>query len=165
MAIVAPVAGAYTGTWNAVALNYTRQGFNIGMVQKAERVEETDLYGETLIELIYRGAAVTVDTICKVYANALRAVFWPWTGTLGAVYTAALPIAQLGSAQTAALVLTSVANTPAASTPATLTVGKAILSPGQNMAIIFNSMLREVPMRWDALLSDAAGTGSLFACT
>ena len=101
-----------------------------------------------------------IDTILKVYnANALGALS-PWVA-FGGVYAAATPIAMLGTAKAQALVLTAVANTPAAASPATLTATKSIISPDNNFQLIFNSTLREVPLKWDVFLQDSGGTGSL----
>ncbi len=167
MAITAPIAGAYTGSYGGTALGYTRQGYNLNFTQRYERLEETDLYGLTLIDMVYRGAQMTIDTICKLYNGNTFAgsqAGWPWQGTLGNIWTAAAPIARLASAVAAALVLTAVANTPAANSPATLTASKTILSD-QGMQLNFNSTIREVPLRFDVLATDSAGTGSLFAVT
>jgi hypothetical protein len=166
MAITAPIAGAYTGTYNSVAINYTRSGYNINFMLRAERVDETDIYGNSLIDLIYRGAQLTIDTIAKVYAAGSTGPLAAWASSFnGQVYAAAKPIAQLASTAAAALVLTAVANTPAASSPATFTATKSIISPDNNFSLIFNSQLREVPLRWDVLTTDSAGTGSMFALT
>lgn len=169
MAIVAPIAGAYTGTYNrsgggAQALNYTRQGFNINLVQRGERIEETDLYGLCLIDIVYRGAQCTIDMICKVYSSTVTGALWPWSTPLGTVYTPSLAIAQLANTGPDALVLTSVAGTPAVSSPATLTAS-VILSPDSANSFKLDSTLREVPLRFDCLLQDSAGTGSLFTTT
>ncbi len=165
MAITAPIAGAYTATWNSVPLLYTRQGFNLNLTLKGERIEETDLYGLSLIDIVYRGAQLTIDTICKVYGAGATGPLAAWVASLGQVYTAARPIAQLASTAAAPLVLTAVANTPAASSPATFTATKSIVSPDNNFQLIFNSQHREVPLRWDVLTIDTAGVGSLFALT
>ena len=166
MAITAPIAGAYTGVHNSNALNYTRQGYNLNFVQKGERIEETDLYGLSLIEIIGRGSQMTIDTICKIYSSSTYGALWPWgTFTAGGVYAAATPISRLASSVAASLVLTAVANTPAAATPATMTASKSIISPDQNLQLIFNSVHREVPLRFDVLLTDTTGTGSLFTMT
>lgn len=169
MAIVAPIAGAYTGTYNrsgagAVAMNYTRQGFNLNFTQKGERIEETDIYGLCFIDMVYRGAALSIDAIFKVYGAGTTGPLWPWATPLGTVYTAALPIAQLANSSPDVLILTAVANTPAAASPATLT-SSVILSPDNNLTVKLDSTLREVPLRWDSLLQDSAGTGSLFTAT
>src|ERR1051326_5212118 len=114
MGIVAPIAGAYTGTYNrsaagAAALNYTRSGFNINFTQKGERIEETDLYGLSLIDIVYRGSQASIDMICKVYSTTTVGAMFPWAlATLGSVYTAAFPIAQLANTGPDSLVLTSV---------------------------------------------------------
>lgn len=165
MGIVAPIAGAYTGTWNSVALNYTRQGFSLNFTQKAERIEETDLYGLSLIDMVYRGATLSIDMIGKIYGAGTTGPLWPWTATFGVVYAAATPIARLATTVAQALVLTAVAGTPAAASPATLTAAKAIISPDNNMQVVFNSTLREVPLRWDVLLTESASVGSLFTTT
>ena len=175
MAITAPVAGAYIGAYNkkaagSLALGYTRQGFNLTFTQKGERIEETDLYGLSLIEVVYRGAGLTIDMTCKVY-GALAAVggvnaLWPWHTTFGTIYTAALPIARLASTTPDVILLTAVANTPAATlaAPATVTAS-VVLSPDNANAIKLDSTHREVPLKFDCLLIDTAGTGSLFVAT
>ena len=170
MAITAPIAGAYTATHNikaagAVALAYTRQGYNLNFTQRGERLEETDIYGLSLIDIVYRGGNLTIDTICKVYSAITRDSLFPWTATFGRVWAAATPIAQLASTSPDVLILTAVANTPAAAAPATLTANSVKLSPDNNLSIVFSSVIREVPLRWDVLAIDTTGTGTLFAVT
>lgn len=170
MGITAPIAGAYTGTLNpagagATALNYTRQGFNLNFTQKGEKLEESDLFGMTLIEVVGRGSQMTIDCICKVYAAITRDALFPWAGAFGRVYNAALPIAGLASVAPDALIFTSVANTPAASSPATLTAPCVTLSPDNNLQIVLNSTIREVPLRWDVIMTETAAVGSLFTTT
>ena len=167
MAITAPLAGAYTTLYGGNALGYTRQGFNLNFVQKGERIEETDLYGLSLIEIIGRGSQMTIDTICKLWFSSTYGALWPWASTFGNVYTAAAPISRQASSIGGAIVMTVVANTPAAvaASPTSLTATKSILSPDQNLQVIFNSVHREVPLRWDVLTIDTTGTGSLFSTT
>lgn len=134
------------------------------MSQKGERVEESDLYGLSLIEIVYRGMQMTIDTTCKLYNTVARDALFPFGGAFGTTFTAANPIAKLGTALNHSLVLTAVANTSAAASPATLTA-KSVLSPDNNSQIIFNSVHREVPLRWDVLTTESGGTGSLFTVT
>ncbi len=168
MAITSPTAGAYTGTLNpagggATALGYTRQGYNLHFVQKGERVEETDLYGLSLFDVVGRGAARTIDAIFRVYAAITRDALFPWAGAFGRVYNAANPLGTLASVTPDAIVLTAVANTPAASNgPATLTCPVVILSPDNDLSLVLNSTVRDVPLKWDVLLSDSGGVGTLF---
>ncbi len=167
MAITAPIAGAYTSVWNSVPVLYTRQGWNLNFMLKGERIEETDLFGLSLIEIIYRGAQLTMDAVGKIYGNGTTGPVRGWVTSFGQVYTATRPIAQAASALVAssALVLTAVANTPAQSTPATLTGAVAIISPDNNFQYIFDSRVREAPLKFDILTIDTAGTGSLFSTT
>jgi hypothetical protein len=165
MAIQAPIAGAYTGTWNGGSFYYTRQGYNLHFSQKGEASSESDLYGLCLIELIGRGASMRLDCIGKVYASSTVAAMWQWGGgVFGQVYAASpsSPIGRLGTTVAQALVLTVVPGTPAAGNPNTVTIPKSITSPDQDLSLVFNSTLREVPLSFDSILTDSAGTGSLF---
>lgn len=169
MGIAAPIAGAYVGTYNRssagfAALNYTRNGFTLGFSQKGERVEETDLYARCLIDIIYLGAQLTIECIGKVYGAGVTGPLWPWAAPFGTVYNSGSGLSQLANTSPDTLLLTAVANTPAASSPATLT-SNVIISPDSQQQISLNSTLREVPLRFDALLQDSAGTGTLFTTT
>lgn len=165
MPITAPIAGAYTATWAGTALNYTRQGFTLNYTIKAERIEETDLYGLSLIELVYRGLQMTIDTICKVYAGGPVGVLQAFVTTFGQSWNPTNPIGTLGTARAGSLVLTAVASTSAATSPATLTCLKSIPSPDNNFQLIFNSVLREVPLKWDILTHEPTTSGTLFTTT
>ncbi len=125
------------------------------------------MYGLCLIDIVGRGAQMTIDTICKVYAAVTRDALFPWSGAtgFGRVYNAANPIGKLASGSVDALVFTAVANTSAASSPASLTAPSVKLSPDNNLAIVLNSTIREVPLRWDVLVTDSAAVGSLFTTT
>jgi hypothetical protein len=115
--------------------------------------------------MVGRGAQMTIDGMFKIYALA-AACYFPFAGnTFGKVYDGNNPIGTLASTKGVPLVLTAVANTPAASSPATLTAAKAIISPDQNLQMVFNSTLREVPLRWDILLQDVTAVGSLVVLT
>ncbi len=164
MAITAPIAGAYTSTWNSVSILYTRQGWNLHWMLKAERGEESDYYGLSLFDICYRGAALTLDATGKIYGAGTTGPLAAWVSTFGQVYVATTkPIAQLASSAAKALVLTAVAGTPAASSPATLTVALAIPAPDNDFTFVFNSAIREAPLKFEALLLDTGGTGTLFA--
>ncbi len=163
MAIVAPIAGAYTGTYSGNPLNYTQRGYTLHFTQHGQKINETDLYGRSLVEIVYLGASMTIETVCKVYGSAVVSALWGWESTFGNVYSGLFPISSLASQQGAPLVLTSVAGTPAASSPATFTAGLCIVSPDQDLSLVFNSESRDVPLRFDVLLVDVASTGSLFS--
>lgn len=164
MAIEAPIAGHYNATYNAVGVGYTEAGFELEQTLKQEVVDESDAYGGSTIDYVYRGGDCFLQWDAKVYKAGSYAPFWPW-GTLGVMATSAAPIGRLASLVAQAMVLTATANTPAAASPATLTASKAILAPNFNGRLLYNSKLRRVPARLQLLPSEAAGTITWFAQT
>lgn len=167
MAIVAPIAGAYTNTWAGSAMGYTRSGYNLHYTLKGEKIEETDIYGLSLIDIVYRGAQMTIDATLKIYQAASVAPLITYVASFGQIYAAGNPIATTASSKGQALVLTVVANTSAALAggPNTLTAIKTVPSPDNDFTLVLNSVVREIPLRFDVLTNDATGTGSLFSLT
>lgn len=146
MALDTFIAGAYSSTYEAVATGITEDGFELEQQTMAEQVGPTDVYGDSIIDLIHRGGNCYLTATYLPYVAGTRDAFYPW-GSLGVLSTAAAPIGRLGSNVGAALILTATANTPAASTPASLTASLAILAPNSNLRLLFSSKLRKVPMR------------------
>jgi hypothetical protein len=166
VSLITLVAGQYTTTWNSVSVGVTRQGFELQQQVRQEVIAETDAYGESTIDFIYRGGDVFCQFISRSYAAGSTGPFWPWGGgTLGVMSTAAVPIATLASAVAQPLVLTVVANTPAVAAPNTLTGALSILAPNFNGNLIFDSRLRDVPVRHQFLPTAASGTVKWFALT
>lgn len=143
----------------------TRNGFTLSAENKVEVINQTDLYGDTIIDLVYRGRDTYLQWVAKVWQNANPTLWWPWGATIGTIWTAAAPIARLGSSVAQSLVLTSVANTPAAAAPASLTASKAIIAPNFNAELSFDSRCRDVPMRMLCLPTDSTGTGTSVSVT
>lgn len=154
------IAGHYVGTYNSVGLGYTKEGYALHFTTHAEKIDQTDAFGRTLIDLIYQGADISVVTEARLYKAGTTVPFWPWISSFGAIYSAASPMSRRGTDTASALVLTAVANTPAASSPATATGALAILSPENDQAIIFSSQARSVPLKWDLLPSESGGTAT-----
>ena len=77
----------------------------------------------------------------------------------------AAPIGRLLSDIAKSLVWTAAANTPAAAAPATVTASKSVLAPNNNGRLLFNSKLRQVPVRLLALPSVSSGTVTWFTTT
>lgn len=132
-------------------MGVTEGGYTLGIVTHGEEISESDAYGQSLIEIIYRGATYTLTLNSLEYKAGSIAGF-SFFGTLGTLGT---PMGRLGSALAGAVVLTSTASTPAASTPASLSATRAILAPGYNVDLLFNSKLRRVPLQLRLLPSDA----------
>jgi hypothetical protein len=156
------VAGRYSNTYNAVDVGISDQGINLQQESRWEEIASSDAYGDSIIDGVYRGGNVFFDYECKAYKAGSQTPFWPW-GTLGvmqAVGSAPTPIGRLASGVASATVLTAVAGTPAATSPATLTASKSILAPNSPARLLFHTRLRQVPIRLLALPSDATNGGT-----
>lgn len=141
------ISGAYTSTYNAVSPGITEEGFKITQELKQEVIDQSDAHGDATLDYVYRGGNAFCMFDCKAYKAGSTTPFWPWATALGLMSTAAAPIGRLASDVAVSFVLTSVANTPAAAAPATLTATKAILAPNFSGDLLFNSKLRRVPIR------------------
>lgn len=131
-------------------MGVTEQGYGLVLTPEGERIAETDAFGLSLCEIVFRGVNCGLVLDSLEYKTATLASIFPW-GSIGTMGT----IGRLGSAIASQLILTATAGTPAAATPATLTATRAILSPGFNVNLGFNSKLRRVPIRYDFLPSDS----------
>lgn len=152
--ITSPVAGAYVGTYNAIALGMMNDdGFIIGYTPVGQDLNDTDQFGGTLIEGVYRGGNFRVRSRTKEWNTGMQGAFQVY----GKVSAGVAPSFALGivgrkySAIAQALLLTATAGTPAAAAPATLTVTQALLAPNTNLDIGFTSKIREVPLEWICL--------------
>lgn len=158
------IAGAYTSTWNSVATLFTMNGFRLGVDWKSELINQSDIFGETLIDAIFRGADVQISWENRVYAAGSTGPFWPWGGgTMGKIFTPAIPISYTARSLAQALVLTAVANTPAASSPTSLTASKALLSPQFRAELLFDSKARSVPISMQLYPYEGGTTGEMIS--
>jgi len=158
------IAGRYSGTYNAVDVGITENGYEKTLQLKQENVEGSDAFGDAILDYIYRGGDCFLEFDCKAYKAGTKTPFWPW-GAFGVMATAAAPIGRLASNVASAMVLSAAANTPAAAAPASLTATKAILSPGFSGKLLYNSKLRRVPVRLILLPVESTGTTTWFAET
>lgn len=150
------IAGAYTATYNAVDTGVTKQGYDLSQSAKAEMIDETDVYGRSTIDWVYRGGDAFLQFSSRAYKAGSVTPFWPY-GALGVISTTAAPIGRLASNIAAAMVLTATANTPAAAAPASLTANLSLLAPNFDARILFDSRLREVPVRLQLLPFSSSG--------
>jgi hypothetical protein len=152
MALGVFIAGQYTGTYNAVATGMTRQGYTLSQTSMGEMMDETDAYGASIIDWVYRGGNCFMDVEFREWKAGTKTPIWPYAA-FGILSSAALPIGRLASDVAQALVLTALANTPAATAadPATLTASKALLAPNFDARILFDSRFRSVPIRLQLL--------------
>lgn len=162
--LINAIGGRYSATLNAVSLGITDEGYRLFKALKQEEIAGSDAYGDALLDYFYRGGDVTIQADSKEYAAGATNAFWQW-GAIGQMTGTGSPIGRLASAVAQALVLTSTPATPAAATPATLTAPNAVLAPGQNGSLLFNSKLRRVPIFLAALPYTSGSSVLWFATT
>lgn len=158
------IAGAYTGTYNSVAVGPTQKGFELSQSFKTELIDETDQWGLTVIDAVYRGGEAFLQFESRTYKAGATTPFAPW-GALGVVATTTAPIGRLASNVAAATVLTAVANTPAAAAPASLTASLSLLAENFDGKLLFDSRLRNVPVRLRLYPGLSGGTLTWFTLT
>lgn len=139
------IDGRYAATYDAVDIGFTEQGFDLIQSLREEVIDESDQYGGSMIDYFYRGGNCQIRCDSKEYKPGSVAPYWPF-GSMGQMVTTLNPIGIRASDVASALVLTSTPNTPAAAAPATLTATYAVLAPGQQSTLLFNSKLRRVPI-------------------
>lgn len=166
MALGVFVAGRYSGTFDSADVGITGNGYNIQQDTELEAIAETDAYGLSVIDGVFRGGQCFCDYSSKEYKAGSLAATWPYGGTIGGAGVLGIlinpgagntPIGILASDLAKAFVLTSTAGTPAATSPATLTGTLALLAANSNLGLMFNSKLREVPTRLRFYPDDVGG--------
>lgn len=139
------IAGQYTLVYNGVSVGICEGDAGVPTIEEtnhAEQINSSDAYGKTLIDGVYQGGDFFAQYTCLEYKAGSLAAFWPFAaiGVMGIIGRMLSDIA-------APLVMTAIAGTPAANSPATLTASKAVLAPGYNTKLLFGPTLRKVPIR------------------
>jgi hypothetical protein len=169
--LVVPVSGPYTGTWNALPLGVlSDDGYELVATCQGQEVNETDAYGLTLVEGIYRGHNWRMRTRGLEWNRtgqlALLQMFNP-AATPGALGESLNPIlSTVGQRWTffcQSLILTSVLGAYPPSTPTTLTASNAGLAPNaQSGPMQFTSKVRELPLEMVLIpYQTSPGTGAI----
>lgn len=162
MALEDFTTGPYTGVYNTAPLGLSREGYRINHEVRQQNIEQSDGYGDSLIDYVTRGGNVSVNFTMMSFKKAIAAtVLWPTAASIYTLTTTATPVGRLASDLAKTLVLTVVPNTPAAAIgfgPATITAEKAIIAPGHSFEHLYDSRLREVPVRLSLLPYTNAAT-------
>jgi hypothetical protein len=161
-ALVVPVSGAYVGTWNALGLGTQNDdGFILAGNYTGQEVNQSDAFGMTLVEAIWRGLnwrirfrglefnKLGILGSLQAFGTANGAGLSPTLQNIGDRYS---KFAQ-------ALVLTAILGNPP-TMPQTLTASGAIVAPNSNVDYLMTSKVREAPFEM-VLLPYNATTGSL----
>jgi hypothetical protein len=137
------IAGRYTAVWNSLALGQTKNGHDIDFQRFVEDITG-DNYAQMVQDAINQGGEMnhTVELI-EYNAAAVATLMWPLSATK---YDTGV-IGILDSGKWFPLVLTALTGTPAASTPATLTLTRTILAPRFPVKLRLGPTLRTVPLK------------------
>lgn len=152
MPLVSAVSGPYTSTLGAVDLGVTQDGFRL-LMQVSKEAVRGDKYGDSIIDYVYRGGNVNLIARGIEYTKMMNA-FWPY-GSLGVMGQAGRM--DQASSLTGSAVLTAVAGTPAASTPASLTGQQSTVDQNFRGDLEFASKLRSVPLGLSLLPYSSGG--------
>lgn len=139
----------------------TEEGYKLNLQTFMEVIGESDAYGQTPIDGIFRGGECTCEFTSLAMKTGSLGAYWPYGGALGTltpVYGplinttgSALQIGNLASAIAFPHVLTAITNTPAAAAgtptgPATITASNALLKESYPAALLYTSKLKKVPI-------------------
>lgn len=161
------VSGAYTATWNSVAVGFTIEGYQLAVRFLKQMIDRTDIYGMTMIDGIHQGANCSARYESRVYDAGNTGPAFPYGG-VGIVASTTKPIGYNDRAHAQAFVMTSTANTPAAAAPATLTAAKTLMAENFPIELLFDSQARKIPVQLNLLPVEsgtAAGTLIHFVTT
>lgn len=176
MALGEFVAGAFSATFDppglpiATDLGITTDGWEIAATHAAQVINQSDAFGDTVIELIHRGlSSVFINFEAMEWQNILMQAAFPYLATpmviSGATFLDLGIIGSLGSGKGGVLVLSDTAGTPAENKPATLTVTNAIIRENHELRWALTSKLRVLPMSFRAMPYDDVGVIKFMSAT
>lgn len=147
-------SGVYNGTWNAVSIGLIAEAWRIRQTMEAQSVR-ADFYGDSVIDLIYRGG----NAFC-----VFEGLNWAGVTTIvgGSTSIGTMGIASLGclfgrAGVAKPLVLTAkTATGVCAPSPALITASLTTMAEGFNFEVAYGSTLRTVPMMLRLLPYDVA---------
>lgn len=162
--LVVPISGPYVGTWNAFPLGVQHDdGYEISCTMQGQEVNETDAYGMTLTEAIWRGFNWRARFRGLEWKSGLLAILkmFGTTGTAndGLLNPQLINIGDRWTKYCQVLLLTAIlANPP--TTPQTLSATNAGIAPQSESAFLMTSKVRELPIEM-VLIPYSTTVGSL----
>lgn len=150
-ALVVPVSGPYTATWNGHTLGTQNDdGYVLTGTYQGQEVNASDAYGMTLVEAIWRGLNWRMRFRALEFNKAGILAAIQAFGSSGAPTTTFTPTLQsIGdrySKFAQSLVLNSILGAYPPTMPATLTALNAIIAPQSNVELLMTSKVREAPL-------------------
>ena len=145
-------------------LGVTKDGYRLRFQPKLKRIDQTDAYGQTLVELINCGGDWSLSADSMEWKAGPMSALTQFMGTLGFLNN----IGATASESAEALVMTVTAGSSAGLNGAavnTLTAFNAVLAPDSDISLLFDCTLREFPIRLQFLPFADSGTVRHFNTT
>jgi hypothetical protein len=152
------IAGPYTVTWNGTSVGVFLGDEDLPSIVKRDferPIDNTDKYGRAKVDAIHLGSAMWFQGVLLEYAKGI-----PVADPFGTFGSALGTIGVLKYSLAKALVLTAVAGTSAATTPATITANKTIQSADFDIKQVYGPRERVVPVKLDMYAYDV-GAGAI----
>lgn len=173
--LVVPVSGPYIGTWNGASLGTQNDdGYVLLGQYTGQEVNQSDAYGMTLVEAIWRGLNWRLRFRGLEFNKPGILAALQAFGSSGAAATTFTPtLANVGdrySKFAQSLVLTAVLGAYPPTMPATLTALSAIIAPQSNVDLLMTSKVREAPLEmvllpYSAVISSSNNISTSFTTT
>lgn len=169
-ALVVGVSGPYTATWNGSTLGTQNDdGYVLMGTYQGQEINQSDAYGLTLVEAIWRGLNWKIRFRGLEFNKAGILSALQAFGSSGATATTFTPVLQsIGdrySKFAQSLVLTSILGAYPPAMPQTLTALNAIIAPQSNVELLMTSKLREAPIEMVLLPYSAVVTSNNITAT
>lgn len=146
--LVVPISGPFTGVFGALPFGtLSDDGYELSATIQGQEVNETDAYGMTLVEGIYRGQNWRCRLRGLEWKTGLLSVLQTF-GQSGAVGTLTPILANIGDRFTKfalGMVLTAILGNPP-TTPQSITAVNAQIAPNQQSSFNMTSKVRELPL-------------------
>lgn len=174
-ALVVPVSGPYTATWNASSLGTQNDdGYVLRGTYQGQEVNQSDAYGMTLVEAIWRGLNWRMRFRGLEFNKPGILASIQTFGSSGAAATTFTPVLQsIGdrfSKFAQALILNSILGVYPPAMPTTLTALNAVVAPQNDVEYLMTSKVREAPFEmvllpYSAVVSSNNITATAFTTT
>lgn len=153
MALGSFLAGRYSSTFGGSAMGMTENGYSLRFSHQFQEVAESDAWGASLIDMVLRGCRCNLTLLgLEAGAAAFPSAYWPNNGTFGTL--GIIGRMAIVSSLTSAIVLSSTAGTPAATSPASVTCSRTMITQ-ESVEILYHSKLRTIPLAFHVMPSDA----------
>lgn len=138
------IAGAYTATMESDSVGQIQDGIGISHRYTTEDIIG-DNYANTVQDAVFLGVPEMRGRFVLMEYNAVGAVNTFWSMNSAAFLTQPT-VGTLMLATATEFLMSAVAGTPAANTPATLRFPKSHLAPDYPVEILFSPRLRTIPI-------------------